>query len=121
MGDVVYWIHKYKLNEGVTEEKFEKYAQEKTMPKWLELTPCKQILLLKAVELPWDPNKSEEFDYLSVSVWDKEEHRKFCESGGFSKPEVQAYINNEAMQSIVGRLVGSFGSIELVAHVKREK
>jgi len=49
--------------------------------------------VLKAVDLPWRSDKGEEFDYLSISVWDKEEHRKFIEANGFSNHEVQAFMS----------------------------
>jgi len=60
---------------------------------WPEVSPCKKVRVLKAVDLPWRSDKGEEFDYLSISVWDKEEHRKFIEADGFSNHEVQAFMS----------------------------
>jgi|ETNmetMinimDraft_30_1059905.scaffolds.fasta_scaffold00273_17 hypothetical protein len=113
MADEVYWTHKLKLNPGVTEAEFEKHAREELnwSSAWPEVSPCKKVRVLKAVDLPWRSNKSEEFDYLSISVWDKEEHRKFIEADGFSNPEVQAFMS-KIKQSSMFELVGGLGSVE---------
>ena len=115
MANEVYWIHKLKLNPGVTEAEFEKYAKEELnwSSAWPKVSGCKEIRVLKAVDLPWGPDKSGEFDYLSISVWDKEEHRKFIEGDGFSTPEVQAFMG-QIKQSSMFEFVGGLGSVEPV-------
>ena len=115
MANEVYWTHKQKLNPGVTEAEFEKYAKEELnwSSAWPKVSGCKEIRVLKAVDLPWRPDKSGEFDYLSISVWDKEEHRKFIEGDGFSTPEVQAFMG-QIKQSSMFEFVGGLGSVEPV-------
>ena len=54
MANEVYWIHKLKLNPGVTEAEFEKYAKEELnwSSAWPKVSGCKEIRVLKAVDLP---------------------------------------------------------------------
>ena len=114
MGDV-YWIHRLKLNQGVTEEELEKGYLEHLMPMWIKLTGCKDVTLLKAVELPWSSDsRSEEYDYLWVTAWDKEEHRNFIERGGPRMPSMQPFWDKaEELNLVEG--TGTLGAVEPVA------
>jgi hypothetical protein len=115
-------FHKSKRNPDISEEEYEKALRE-MMKLWTGPGRCKQVFLLKSVSIPWQSSqKSDEFDFLWISVWDAEEHRKFCEGGGFGRDraELKAFWE-KADELNPGKIVGGLGFLEVVDVVEREE
>ena len=115
----LYWIHRVKKFPNVSESEFEQKYNEVVMPMWVKLTGCKNVLLVKAVELPWNPgSKSNEYDYLWITVWDsKEDHHKFIEKGGMNMSSMKTFMD-QINELNLGELARSLGSVEIVASVR---
>jgi len=115
----LFWIHRLKKHANVSESDFEKNYREILMPMWVKLTGCKNVVLLKALELPWSPgSKRDEYDYLWITVWaSKEDHRKFIEKGGTNMPSMKPFWD-KINELNPGELVGSLGPVEIVASAR---
>ena len=112
----IYYLHKNKLKEGASAEEYEKAALELAATFTRE-TGCKKVLLLKNTELPWqESSKKGDYDYLWVSVWDKEDHRKSVETGEMGKPAIQDGLAR-LQESGLADYVQGLGSLEIVGQV----
>lgn len=109
----IYYLHKIKLTEKIPAADYEGNKLG-LAALFVQETGCKKVLFLKNIELPWSKSsKKDDYDYLWVSVWDKEEHRKSTEIDELSKPVIKTVI--ERFQSLEWDVyVESLGCIEMV-------
>ena len=112
----LYYLHRTKLREGTSVEDYEKSLKELAAV-FIRETGCKKVLILKNTALPWQPeSKKREYDYLWVSIWDKEEHRKSTEKGDFDKSVIQEGVA-KLLNSGLADYVEDLGSLEIVGQV----
>jgi hypothetical protein len=86
------------------------------MELWVEGTGCKQVLLFKNIGLPWQPElKKDDYDYLWVSVYDKETHRIFWgerKRDKIGSPEAYERFWRKFKESNLSTAVGFLGAIQ---------